>query len=65
MKGMIVFDYAVDYGKAAQEMGQWLKEGKLKSKEDIYEGIENFPETFTRLFTGEKMGKLVLKVLEE
>ena len=65
MKGMIVFDYAADYGKAAQEMGQWLKEGKLKSKEDIYEGIENFPETFTRLFTGDKMGKLVLKVLEE
>ncbi len=65
MKGMIVFDYAADYKKAAQEMGQWLMEGKLKSKEDIYEGIENFPETFTRLFTGDKMGKLVLKVLEE
>ncbi len=65
MKGMIVFDYAADYKKAAKEMGQWLMEGKLKSKEDVYDGIEQFPETFARLFTGEKMGKLVLKVLEE
>ena len=65
MKGMVVFDYAKDYGKAAQQMGQWILEGKLKSKEDIYEGIENFHETFLRLFSGEKLGKLVLKVSED
>jgi len=65
MKGMVVFDYAKDYGKAAQQMGQWMLQGKLKSKEDIYEGIENFHETFLRLFSGEKMGKLVLKVSED
>jgi len=65
MRGMVVFDYAKDYGKAAQQMGQWMLEGKLKSKEDIYEGIENFHETFLRLFSGEKMGKLVLKVSED
>lgn len=62
MQGMVVMDYAKDYGKAAMEMGQWLHQGKLKSKEDIYEGIDNFHETFLRLFSGEKMGKLVLKV---
>ena len=65
MKGMVVFDYAKDYGKAAQQMGQWMMQGKLKSKEDIYEGIENFHETFLRLFSGEKMGKLVLKISED
>ncbi|TXF89186.1 NADP-dependent oxidoreductase [Neolewinella aurantiaca] len=65
MQGMVVMDYAKDYQTAAQEMGQWMMEGKLKSKEDIYEGIENFHETFQRLFTGEKKGKLVLKVIEE
>lgn len=65
MKGMVVFDYAADYKKAAMEMGAWMMQGKLKSKEDVYEGIENFPETFGRLFTGDKMGKLVLKVLED
>ena len=63
MQGMVVMDYAKDYSKAAQDMGKWMMQGKLKSKEDIYEGIENFHETFHRLFTGDKMGKLVLKVI--
>ena len=65
MQGMIVFDWAKRYGEAAQQMGIWMAAGKLKSKEAIYEGIENFPETFDRLFSGDKMGKLVLKVIED
>jgi NADPH-dependent curcumin reductase CurA len=65
MKGMVVFDHAKDYQKAAIQLGQWMHQGKLKSKEDIYEGIENFHETFLRLFSGEKLGKLVLKVSED
>ncbi|MCP4459535.1 MAG: NADP-dependent oxidoreductase [Cytophagales bacterium] len=64
MQGMVVMDYAKDYGIAAKEMGGWMMQGKLKSREDIYEGIENFHETFLRLFSGEKLGKLVLKVVE-
>lgn len=62
MQGMVVMDYAKDYRQAAQTMGRWMMEGKLKSREDIYEGIENFHATFQRLFSGEKNGKLVLKV---
>lgn len=65
MQGMVVMDYAKDYGKAAREMGMWMMQGKLKSREDVYDGIENFYETFQRLFTGDKMGKLVLKVIED
>ncbi len=64
MQGMVVMDYTKDFGKAAMDMGSWMAQGKLKSREDIYEGIENFRDTFMRLFTGEKMGKLVLKVSE-
>jgi len=64
MQGMVVMDYANDYRTAAMQMGQWMMEGKLKSKEDIYDGIENFHETFQRLFSGEKKGKLILKVIE-
>ena len=64
MQGMVVMDYAKDYRTAAKQMGQWMMEGKLKSKEDIYEGIENFHETFLKLFSGDKKGKLILKVNE-
>ncbi len=64
MQGMVVMDYAKEYAKAAQEMGMWIQQGKLKSKEDIYNGIENFNETYQRLFSGDKKGKLILKVIE-
>lgn len=65
MQGMVVMDYAKDYGKAAQEMGMYIVQGKLKSKEAVFTGIENFYETFGRLFSGDKQGKLILKVIEE
>lgn len=64
MQGMVVMDYAKGFRGAAAQMGQWMMEGKLHSREDIYDGIDNFHETFLRLFSGEKMGKLVLKVKE-
>jgi len=62
MEGFVVFDHAKDYGKAAQEIAGWLAAGKVKSKEDVVEGLETFPETLLKLFSGENFGKLVLKV---
>ena len=62
MEGFIVMDYAKDYSKAAMEMAGWMMSGKLKSKEHIIDGIEEFPNAFLKLFNGDKMGKLVLKV---
>ncbi|MEC9364960.1 NADP-dependent oxidoreductase [Sinimarinibacterium flocculans] len=62
MAGMVVFDWADRYGEAAREMGGWLQSGKLKTREDIAEGLETFPETLLKLFKGENTGKLVLKV---
>ena len=62
MTGMVVFDYSKNYSNAIDQMKVWIKNGKLKSREDVYDGIENFYETFKRLFNGEKKGKLVLKI---
>jgi NADPH-dependent curcumin reductase len=62
MKGMVVFDYASRYGEAAKDMAGWMMAGKLKSREDIVEGLQTFPETLLKLFKGENTGKLVLKV---
>jgi len=64
MTGIVVFDWADRYKEGAEQLGKWMAQGKIKSREDTYEGIENFPETYNRLFSGEKMGKLVLKVIE-
>jgi len=62
MEGMVVFDYADRYHVAIAEMAAYLKDGRMKSREDVVEGIDTFPEALTRLFTGENFGKLVLKV---
>jgi NADPH-dependent curcumin reductase CurA len=62
MEGFVVFDYAKECGEAAAEIAGWMAEGKLKAKEHIVEGIQNFPSALLRLFSGEKLGKLVLKV---
>jgi len=64
MKGMIVIDYAARYGEAAREMAGWMAAGKLKSREHIVEGLETFPETLLKLFKGENIGKLILKIAE-
>ena len=62
MQGFVVFDYADRYLEAAMEMAGWMAEGKLKSREDIVEGFETFPETLQKLFEGDNIGKLVLKI---
>ena len=64
MKGMVVFDYEAQYDQARIQMSKWMKEGKLKTKEDVYEGIDNFYEVFLKLFSGDKLGKLILKIIK-
>ena len=62
MEGIVVFDYADRYPLAVAEMAGYLKDGRMKSKEDVVVGLDTFPETLLKLFNGENFGKLVLQV---
>ncbi|HAT29798.1 MAG TPA: NADP-dependent oxidoreductase, partial [Janthinobacterium sp.] len=53
------------YHLGVAAMGAWLREGKMQSKVDIVEGIENFPAALSMLFEGKNFGKLVLQVASE
>ncbi len=64
MEGIVVFDYADRYHLAVAEMAGYLKDGRMKSKEDVVEGLDNFPEALLKLFSGANFGKLVLKVAD-
>jgi NADPH-dependent curcumin reductase CurA len=64
MEGMVVFDYADRYPLAIAELAGYLKAGRMKSREDVVRGLENFPETLLKLFNGENFGKLVLEVAD-
>lgn len=62
MEGIVVFDYADRYPVAIKDIATWMKEGKFQSREDIVEGIDQFPAALLKLFSGENFGKLILKV---
>jgi NADPH-dependent curcumin reductase CurA len=62
MQGMVVFDYADRFPQAVAELAGYLKDGRMKSREDVVTGIEHFPEALLKLFNGENFGKLVLSL---
>ena len=64
MEGIVVFDWADRFGEAVKDISQWMREGRLKSREDVVEGLGTFPETLNMLFEGRNFGKLVLKLAE-
>ncbi len=65
MQGMVVFDYAPRYGEAVQAISGWLRGGSFKTREDIVQGLQNFPQALLMLFEGKNFGKLVLQVADE
>ena len=61
MEGIVVFDNTERFPIAVAELAGYLKDGRMKSKEDVVVGLGTFPETLLKLFNGENFGKLVLK----
>ncbi len=65
MEGIVVFDYTERFPLAVAEMAGYLKDGRMKSREDVMAGgIQAFPQALAKLFTGENFGKLVLHVAD-
>jgi NADPH-dependent curcumin reductase len=65
IQGFIVRDYALRFPEAAAQITQWLKEGKLKYRTDVVDGLRNAPTALNKLFDGTNTGKLLVKVSEE
>ncbi|WP_145352160.1 NADP-dependent oxidoreductase [Roseimaritima multifibrata] len=62
-QGFIIFDdYGPRYGEFLAEMTEWVKSGKVKSIEDVVEGLENAPNAFIGLLEGKNFGKLAVHV---
>jgi NADPH-dependent curcumin reductase CurA len=63
MKGFIITQYADRFAEGIAQLAQWFMSGKLKHAETIVEGFENTPKAFIGLFSGENLGKQIVKVL--
>ena len=62
LQGYIVSDYRARTAEFYTDMKDWIAAGQIKSQETIVEGIENAPNAFIGLFTGENMGKMLVKL---
>ena len=61
----VVYEWQDRYEEATRQLGQWTKDGLLKYRESIGEGLENAPELFRGLLKGKNFGKQLVKVAEE
>ena len=62
MQGFIITDYASRFAEGVKQLGQWVQEGKMKYAENIVDGFENTPNAFLGLFSGENLGKQLVRV---
>jgi NADPH-dependent curcumin reductase CurA len=63
-EGFLVYQFRDRFDGALRRMAQWVKEGKLKYRENIVEGIENSPRAFIGMLEGENIGKQLVKIAE-
>jgi NADPH-dependent curcumin reductase len=64
MRGFLVFDHMDRVPQAIGDLATWAAERKLRSQVDIVEGLENAPEALDRLFTGQNLGKQLVKIAD-
>jgi NADPH-dependent curcumin reductase CurA len=62
LRGFIVSDFADQTADFLRDVGGWLREGKLKYREDVVVGLENAPAAFIGLLKGHNFGKVLVKV---
>jgi hypothetical protein len=62
LKGFIVFDFFARMGEFYAEMGPWIANGTVKSRETVVDGLESTPHAFLGLFKGENTGKMLVRL---
>jgi NADPH-dependent curcumin reductase CurA len=65
IKGFIVSDHMARLGEFLKDCGGWVREGRLKYREDVVAGLDRAPEAFIGLLQGRNFGKLLVRVGED
>jgi NADPH-dependent curcumin reductase CurA len=65
VEGFIVLDYMHRALEAMHDLSQWYRQGKLRYRVDVVEGLEKAPLALNKLFDGSNQGKLIVKVAAE
>ena len=64
MEGFIILDYLSRAPEAVSDLLQWIKQDELRYEIDLQQGFDKIPDTLQRLFSGENLGKQLLKITE-
>jgi NADPH-dependent curcumin reductase CurA len=64
MQGFIISDHNARMPEFLREMAPWVREGRVKTREDVVQGLENAPTAFLGLLEGKNFGKLIVQVAE-
>lgn len=62
MQGFLFFDHAAQFERAAATLADWIRQGRLRHEEEILDGLDQAPGAIARLYRGENMGKLLIRV---
>jgi NADPH-dependent curcumin reductase CurA len=62
MQGFLTTDFAARYEEAIAALAGWIREGKIRYREDTLQGIEAAPASIAKLYAGENQGKLIIKL---
>ena len=62
IQGFIVSDHPEACEEYVRKAVRWLKDGKLKYRETVIEGIENAPQAFIDMLKGRNTGKQIVKL---
>jgi hypothetical protein len=65
MQGFLIFDYQHRYEEAVARLAAWIREGRLRYREDIVDGIEHCPGAIAELYRGENLGKRLVRLQHE
>jgi NADPH-dependent curcumin reductase CurA len=61
LRGFIVGDFAAQAPEFRRDMAAWVKEGRIKVREDVVDGIENAPQAFIGMLKGRNFGKTLVR----
>jgi NADPH-dependent curcumin reductase CurA len=62
LRGFIVSDFAVNQAEFLRDVGEWVRTGRLKYREDIVDGLEKAPASFLGMLQGKNFGKTLVRV---
>ncbi|MEN4905094.1 NADP-dependent oxidoreductase [Luteimonas sp. TWI1416] len=64
VRGFVQRDFIALYPEFLREMGGWLRDGRIRWREDVVDGLENAPDAFIGMLEGRNFGKLVVKLTD-